>query len=243
MSRVLLSDLEERFGYPGTDVNYLCNIGRKRAFLYYETPKVACSTIKRTLQLLETDGPDDVPSDVHDKPHSPLKGPCSTELSYEDIFLLPGFFRFTFVRNPYTRVLSCYLEKIVADWSERSRLAPSLNFDPNAPISFEDFLRAIERLDDRERDVHYRSQSVLINDRDVRYDFIGRFEQFDLHFPLVLDRIGPGGPDKVIRSIRHHRVDAHLRLHEFYDEIPQALVKRIYRNDFLRYGYSFALPR
>lgn len=70
MSPVLLSELEERFGYSGAEVNYLCNIGKKRHFLYYETPKVACSTVKRTLHLLEADTPEKVPSDVHGEARS-----------------------------------------------------------------------------------------------------------------------------------------------------------------------------
>lgn len=80
MSPVLLSELEERFGYSGL-------------FLYYETPKVACSTIKRKLQQVEAETPENVPSNVHD---------------YDEVFLSRTFFRFAFVRNPHSRAPSCF---------------------------------------------------------------------------------------------------------------------------------------
>jgi Sulfotransferase family len=243
MSPVLVSELEERFGYPGTEVDYLCNIGKKRSFLYYETPKAACSTIKRTLQLLEADARENVPSDVHDKAHSPLAGALSSGWSYEDLFLSPNLFRFAFVRNPYSRALSCYLEKIVADSSERSRLQPRLGFNQQVPISFAEFLCAIERIDDRERDVHFRSQATLLNDRQVNYDYIGRFEEFDRDFTRVLGLIGIEDGKNAITSIRHHRVDAHLRVRGFFGPSEQALARSIYQQDFLRYAYSFELPQ
>jgi hypothetical protein len=104
----LLEELEKTFGYPADEVDYLCNIGRRYPFLYFEVPKVACSSIKRTLQLLEATREIGAPSNIHDKKNSPLIGPLSSGLTYEQLFTSSNLIRFAFVRNPYSRSLSCY---------------------------------------------------------------------------------------------------------------------------------------
>ncbi|MBD0335929.1 MAG: sulfotransferase family 2 domain-containing protein [Cyanobacteria bacterium Co-bin13] len=96
--------------------NLSIHISLKHRYLYVDTPKVGCSTIKLTLQRLELEDEqfarDDF-EDIHLRKFSPLLmpiqvGPLDAFLSRSDIF------KFCFVRNPYTRVLSCYLDKIAA---------------------------------------------------------------------------------------------------------------------------------
>ena len=229
------------FGYSGGEADYLCNIGLKRGFLYVETPKVACSTIKRTLQGLEA-GPSQLLAGVHDKAASPLYGAIGCGLSLREIFMTRRMFRFTFVRNPYVRILSCYLEKILADVAERRRHLDLLGWDPQRPVSFARFLRAIEGIADRDRDVHWRSQSRLISDHAIAYDLIGRFETLRRDLSHVLRVLGEVEPDAAVRDVSHHRTDAAARVAEFFGPEEQALVARIYRDDFLRYGYRLELP-
>jgi len=229
------------FGYSGGEADYLCNIGLKRGFLYVETPKVACSTIKRTLQEIEA-GTVDRATGVHDKAASPLCGAIGSGLTLHEIFRTRRLFRFTFVRNPYTRILSCYLEKILVDANERRRHQGLLGCDPQQPVSFVGFLRAIDRIADRERDVHWRSQSCLIGDLAIEYHLIGRFEALRRDLSYILRALGERESDAAILDVRHHRTDAATRIDEFFGPEEQALVGRIYRADFLRYGYSLNLP-
>ena len=93
--------------------DYLFNISVKKGYLYVETPKVACSTIKRSLQLLEV-GPEIVPPPrkIHERSCSPLLTPSQVGSLFLECAYSDNFFRFCFVRNPYTRILSCYLDKV-----------------------------------------------------------------------------------------------------------------------------------
>jgi Sulfotransferase family len=242
MDSVLLTELERAFGYPGNEVDYLCNIGMARAFLYYETPKVACSSIKRTLQSLEQTGEIGPPDDVHDKARSTLKGPLSSGWTFEQIFLSARLFRFTFVRNPYARALSCYLEKIVADEWERGRHQQWLGFTQKEPVTFHEFLQGVDRIEEHDRDIHWRSQAGLINDRHIHYHYIGRFENLHRDFSHVLAQLGIQGEGGLIQDISHHKTNAASRLREFYGPSEMVLAQKIYRLDFLRYGYPFDLP-
>jgi len=241
MDTLTFAHLEAAFGYPGYQADYLCNIGAAHSFLYYETPKVACSSIKWTLQLLEGGSPANPPSDVHDKSRSTLKGALSCGWTFEEIFASPRLFRFTFVRNPYARALSCYLEKIVADEEERGRHQQWLGFSQREPVSFLEFLRAVDRIAERDRDIHWRSQAALINDRHIHYHYIGRFESLQRDFRHVLEQLDIDGEGVPLMDVSHHKTNAAARLREFYGPAETALAQKIYHLDFLRYGYSFDL--
>lgn len=236
-------ELEAAFGYPASEVDYLCNIGSSRSFLYFEIPKAGCSSIKRTLQLLELPSQAALPSDVHDKTLSPLKGALSSGLSFAEIFHSLRMFRFAIVRNPYCRVLSCYLDKIVTNTAERQWHQRLLGFSQQEPISFRKFLVAIHRIDDRSRDMHWRSQATLINDRRIHYHYLGGFEQFRRDLTYALEQIGCNRAAEMIQDLRPHKTDAAMRLREYFGDAELTLAQQIYRVDFLRYGYSFELPR
>lgn len=242
MQPVTPVELEAAFGYPASEVDYLCNIGSSRAFLYFEIPKAGCSSIKRTLQLLELPSRTVPPFDVHNKALSPLKGALSSGLSFPEIFQSPRLFRFALVRNPYCRALSCYLDKIVANAAERQWHQRLLGFTQKEPISFREFLLAIHRIDDRSRDMHWRSQAALINDRRVHYHYLGVFERFRSDLAYALKQIGCDRAAEMIQDLRAHRTDAARRLEEFFGDAELSLAQQIYRSDFLRYGYSFELP-
>ncbi len=235
-------ELEAGFGYDNRLVDYLCNIGMRRSFLYFETPKVACSSIKRTLQILELAQGQALGEDVHEKAASPLKGALSSGLSYHEIFESPRFFRFTFVRNPYCRVLSCYLDKIVANETARPIHYRDLGFKQQSVVSFKEFLLGVEGIDDSRRNSHWKSQSGLINDRRVHYHYIGRFEHLRRDLGYALQVLGVEDGEAAIQELTPHKTDAQARVQEFFGETEMALVQRIYRLDFLRYGYSFELP-
>lgn len=242
MHSVTPLELEAAFGYPAREVDYLCNIGSSRSFLYFEIPKAGCSSIKRTLQLLELPSQTVPPLDVHDKALSPLKGPLSSGMSFAQIFQSPRLFRFALVRNPYCRALSCYLDKIVAETTERQWHQRLLGFEQEEPISFRKFLQAIHQIDDRSRDMHWRSQAGLINDRRIDYHYLGGFEHFRRDLSYALEQIGCDWAAEMLQDLRAHRTDAAARLQEFFGDAEVTLVQRIYRVDFVRYGYSFELP-
>lgn len=242
MSSSLHADLEQAFGYPADEVDYLCNIGRRYSFLYFEVPKVACSSIKRTLQLLEATGDRPAPGNVHDKANSPLIGPLSSGLSSDQLFNASGLFRFAFVRNPFSRILSCYLEKIVKHVQERVHHHRLLGFSQSEPVTFAEFLQAVDRVKDRNREIHWKSQSGLLGGPAIGYHFIGRFENLDADFRNVLTQIGIPQDKLFLESITHHATNAESKLREYFGPAETALVQKIYAADFERFSYSPELP-
>ena len=122
---------------------YAINISLKYKYLFFETPKVACSTIKATLIQAELE--DNVNfSDLdklHIRKHSPLIsinqiGNPLTFINRKDIF------KFCFVRHPFSRILSVYLEKIKNNKNIRIKKQVLLSGKKNKSIDLK-FLNAI----------------------------------------------------------------------------------------------------
>ncbi|HHN73470.1 MAG TPA: hypothetical protein ENK13_05220, partial [Thermopetrobacter sp.] len=176
---------------------------------------------------------------VHDKTRSPLCGFLALQEPLSVIFESDVYFRFCFVRNPYTRVLSCYLDKIAG--RRRARFLPKLGFAPEQDVTLGEFL---ERLAACRRllrlNPHWAPQSFLIRPDRIRYHFIGRFEHLESHLRLLAATLGYehllADPDRV--AVRPHRTDAGERVREYIGGREAALIQRVYRDDFLTFGYS-----
>lgn len=229
--------LEILFGFPRSLADYLVNISPRYGYLYFEVPKVACSTVKRTLQFLEVTGKDfEVPDDVHNKCESPLCSPLDIVRPLSREFL-GGRFKFCFVRNPFTRILSCYIDKILnSQWEKDSRKV-ALGFPGDAEITFLEFLQAIELTKPFEMDIHWMPQFHLLGGGKIDFDFIGRQESFNSDFTQVLRRIGH--LNCPILTSDGHGVGASSRMSEFYCPESEEIVRRVYRDDFKHFGYGF----
>ena len=231
------------FPYDVQRINYVTHISDRHRVVYVETPKAGCTTIKRALQIIEAGGEAGLAKNVHDRDSSPLKTPETSAFSPQEIYTSPDLFRFCFVRNPYTRVVSAYLDKFVTNkWEARRRL-PKLGFPPNAEISLLQFLRTIAERDPAQMDIHWMPQTVLLQPDKVRYGMIGRLESFDDDFSAIMQRIAPSFV-KTYGAFNHspHRTGAARRIAELVGPEEEALIRRIYADDFAVFGYDTALP-
>jgi hypothetical protein len=211
-------------------------------YLYCDIPKAGCTTIKKT--LIESVEKVAVDFNVHDRKRNPLLRPSQAFASLDE---LEGFFKFLFVRNPFTRVLSGYLDKIKGNKIEKRGIVRMLGMDYDnfaaVDVSFIQFLGAIASADLRLVDTHFKPQTLLSCYYDIAYDFVGKFEEFDSDLVAVLERIsGEAVSRNAIRSIRHHKTDASKLCAQYYDNEAEQLVKDIYGEDFRLFGYEDVLP-
>ena len=230
------------------------HVSKKFQYVYIDTPKVGCSTIKRTLQNAENDGQQISAAslegafgyshyllDIHDTTKSALYRPKT--LAEMHAVIRSTAHVFAFVRNPFTRILSAYIDKIATNRDRRAAFAQELGWAAEhieRVPSFVDFLQTLAELPAHEMDQHWRPQHYHLSGV-PRFSFIGAFERFSSDLQIILGRIHPELPRRII-TVTEHRTDVNERMAlHFADQRAIELVRRIYANDFTWLGYSLSI--
>lgn len=224
-------------------VNYLVNWSEKNRLIYVETPKVGCTSIKKILQYNELDCDESrLPSDVHEREQSPLKSPNADEAGFVRRLASSEYFTFTFVRDPITRVLSAYLDKIVAQPGEVTPAQREMGIDPAERIpTFAEFIEMVHRQRPFDMNVHWAPQAFLLGIDKVQYDYIGRFECFNQSIEHLVARRGLKLPPSAMRHGRAHATNASDLLGRHYTNAALERVREIYHDDFRYLGYGWSL--
>jgi hypothetical protein len=152
---------------------------------------------------------------------------------------LDGFFCFTFVRNPYDRLLSAYLSKLVLAagrspyrelrrWIEKRHGGGELSFD-----AFCEYLAA----EGPYGNPHWYPQCDFIDALGEReLDFIGRVESIREDIARVALRIFGRTDQSTYREGTPTKASS--KLGEHYCDRTRAIVRALYREDFVRLGYA-----
>jgi len=141
----------------------------------------------------------------------------------------PIYTKFTFVRNPFDRLISAYLRC----WKLHSKTNPrnydhfdDLIFQSKIRIDFNQFVR--KQLDKVYLKSHFRPQNFWINDLNFyEYDFIGRFE----HLEEDLKRLAKICKMK-FKPIVHLSKTRKRPFEEYYNKASIQKVKELYKKDF-----------
>ncbi len=229
--------------YVGFDnFNYSVNISLRFKYVYVETPKVACSSIKTVLQKMELSDPNLYMSefeDIHIRNYSPLLTPLQVH-GFNNLIQDDNFLKFCFVRNPYDRLLSSYLNKIRGGQPQKKKILAQLGFDPvkiDEKISFDEFVKAVVVQPISFMDPHWRIQYYQTFQDNIKYNFIGKLESFDEDFSKILEKINPDH-SKYLSVEKRHATDAKSKLGEYYTEELRDLVYTKFKKDFDFFNYS-----
>ena len=141
-------------------------------------------------------------------------------------------FKFAFARNPWSRLLSSYKNK-VAQWNQNS---PKYEFripfyKDFKDASFKEFVIWIA-LNGTDHEDHIRQQTSLVPYDLV--DFIGKFENLQEDFSIVCDKISI--PRK---KLEHWNATKHKHYTEYYDDETREIVAEKYAKDIEYFGYKF----
>lgn len=224
------------------DLIHATHISLRHKYVFVETPKVACSSIKLTLQRWELEDRTFRPrlfEDIHRKEASPLWSPDNID---ELLRILdnPEFIKFCFVRHPYTRLLSCYLDKICRNRLQKESIFSVLGFDPKnraQKISFATFVDGIGKQSICEMDPHWRPQYVQTFQNVISYDMVGRFESLETEFGNVAEKLGGDALRYFLREDRN-QTNASLRIAEFLTDDIRSKLSTIYEVDFREFDYQ-----
>lgn len=222
--------------------DYSINISLQYGYLFTETPKVACSTIKTILQKMELKNPDlywKHFEDIHNRNYSPLLKP--SQLGPLDSFLKSDkLYKFCFCRNPYTRLLSAYIDKIKTNKPEKKYILQSLGKDASdmtQEISFASFIHVISQQKVINMNSHWRPQYYQTFQEAISYDYIGKIEYFETDINSILSEIS-SDYQKYISTEKRHSTNSNKLLNIYYTPELKKLVQQIYEIDFSYFGYE-----
>ncbi len=134
--------------------------------LWFRTYKVASRTVNQTLKQTSKED----------------KYIYGSQIAYLS-FLHDKYFKFSFVRNPESRLISAWSNKVIEQ--------NYFDFDEVEHEKMKDlnhFISWVESLDIDNCDEHLKSQCSSIDLNNI--DFLGRFENFSNDFRFVLNRLG-----------------------------------------------------
>jgi len=211
-------------------------VSRSPGFIYFRIPKAANSTISITLQAVLKDA---TAGDVKHPSHAKSQFlPLSALTAGEVDRLRERFFTFTFVRNPYTRIASAYLDKIRGDKPPKLLVARWYGRSPREPISFAEFCDYLQDGKGYLEDGHWARQTDLIPLPVEQLDFIGHIESLEQDLRHVVVRLFGPGHDFHVVSWQGDKTGASSRTRSLYTEREQAMVRNIYAGDFRSFGYD-----
>jgi Sulfotransferase family len=251
-------------GFPGT---WMTESG---SVIYRVVPKCACSTIGQI--MFYSDHGAFFDGDIHDATKGLHKWAIDgSQPLIEKAAKARKTFAFTCVRNPYTRILSSFFDKVCGIQRNgkryRGNLVPLLTqrygIDVGGPdgtrpfdqiASFRRFLLfardTIRWKKPMEPDIHWSAMAGHISTYIVnggRYDAIFFTEAFDKGMQGVLDHIKVKHPIVLKEVPRFNESEGHgpKRLHpveDYFDDLSRHLMWEIYRRDFELFRYDFDNP-
>ncbi|MCC7321206.1 MAG: sulfotransferase family protein [Rubellimicrobium sp.] len=251
-------------GFPGTWMT------ESESMVYRVVPKCACSTIGQI--MFYSDHGRYFEGDIHDSTEGLHK--WSQEASQPLIATAVTARRapvFTCVRNPYTRILSSFFDKIAGIQRNgrryRGNLVPMLvqkyGVDVGSPENgFEfDQIRSFRRFllfardtirfrKPMEPDIHWSAMAGHVSTFIVnggRYDRIFWTEDFNAGMAQVLAAASTPHPVDLARVPRFNESEGHgpRRAHpveDYFDDLSMHLMWEVYRKDFQVFRYDFDNP-
>ena len=189
-------------------------------FIYIRIPKTASTTIVKTLSKL-TDGEIHLKQTLRMTPNLalsiPLLHPTHPALHHYATTLvapLDQYFIFTFVRNPWARMVSGYFFSRAV----RKRRAHQIDFRGFCHFQLQ----------------RYQYNNCRWHTQPIPYSFVGRMETLQADFDRLCDRLGLARA-----ALPHYNASCHGDYRQYYDDETRALVARKYARDIELFGYEF----
>ena len=227
----------------------------QHCLIYLWVPKAASTTIRSVLSSLEVGTPPGPPLDVlNSRRCSGIRSPRQAGFSvFHRLAKSAEALRFTFVRNPYARLLSAWSDRfqgrplieghpsINAYRARRAVISRSLPDGPDQTLSFPQFVEFATATVEQRIDIHWRPQDDFVTVPGLPLDLIGKVENFQTDFARVLGHVDVSNEARARYLQQAVNPSSHEPWQEYYTDALAARVYRAYERDFDKFGYPRAI--
>ncbi len=203
-------------------------VSEEYKFCFLFIPKVANTSLRRAIvsTLFKY---------KNEKEFKWLKKHGITRITNNQVLNYMDFNRYVFVRNPYDRVVSGYLNKIA--YAEKGVITRGLL----GGISFEEFIIELSQKNDNETDKHFRQQIKEVSSQDgqVLYSHLFKFENINNDWKK-LSKIFKKEHNLKLKSLKKLNVSEGRKPYkEYYNDKIYDLVTERFKDDIREFNYEF----
>ena len=228
-------------------VNMHTHISLVNRYVYVEVPKAGCGTMKATLGGLEAArmNPGMVQR-VQDNPHNRLNATPFIKpfqlppAMLEDILTSGDVQRFTVVREPASRLLSGYIEKIGQGLKQSAPIVAAITASTGRDVAPQDitlaeFIDVIAGQDSRDQDPHWRRQADHLGLGLIAYDAVIHLEDLDASWGRIGELASAPGLQE--EFFCRNSTGARNRMADYFTPDLLQRVAEVYARDYAELGY------
>jgi len=190
-------------------------ISNSHKYLYYRVPKTATTSIIKYLEKYTT--LDIGGTNCENKGYN---------VDYNDEW--NSLFQFIFVRNPWDRILSCFLDKTKQCIDKPWQLEVYKKYFNS---SFEEFIHCLNEKNIY-LDGHTYPQHCMLNTDNL--DFIGKFENLDNDMKILQEKLNLPVEKIPLENITHHD-----NYRKYYNSNTKNKIEQLYSKDIEIFQYEF----
>jgi hypothetical protein len=233
----------------GYEPSRLLNVLPEHKVIYVTVPKAASTRIRRTLARVEGRLSRSLDTSRRPKYRGPY-GPRNITIgSFFRLATSDHTLRFSFVRNPYARAVSCWADKFSGKplvpgdhfidiyLTVRHEIDAALPAGADRTLSFADFVPFAAGLARARRDSHLQVQDDILNMPGIELDLIGKVESLDADFQRVLNHVGASDEVRREATVAVNK-SRHEAWRAYYTPELAGRIYRAYEVDFDRFRYA-----
>lgn len=133
-----------------------------------------------------------------------------------------NYYKFTFVRNPFDIQVSLYHYMKMDKNHFQHELIKNLNFDQYIEWRCE-------------KDPQLQKQFVVDYNNNVAVDFIGKYEQLNADFNIIINKFN------LNTKLEHINKSQHLEYSEYYSKQSEKMILEVFNDDFELFNYKKSL--
>lgn len=174
---------------------------------------------------------------------------------FEAVSAYPNYYKFSFVRNPWSRIVSCHQSKIADNLIGKRARILSFYKGLKGGMAFEDFVKWLNSDEGRDEiaDRHWISQhKFLYRNNECICDYIGKYENLETDWEEVCKNLGiphkplsqkgfisaKGGVENPTQSGNDKKIVKYKYQNLFTDQTREAVHQR-YQTDIELFDYEF----